>query len=76
MWVKFSERHPKKGQFVITRHPGKPGDAFEDHRMWNPNYLNVLPPVTHWWDGEECFDFAIKLFLDEKYGPSTTSSTT
>jgi hypothetical protein len=61
MWVKFSDRKPEKGIKTITRFPSKAtyGEAFESWDKWDPNYLNVLPRVTHWWDGEYNMDLAL-----------------
>ena len=70
VWIKLSESKPKKGQYVITRGSSySGGDLFESHRIWMPeSYLNITPPLTHWWSGEPDFDLSVKEWRkNEKY---------
>ena len=66
-WVKFSDRKPKLGEYLITRAPSKiRGASFiESWRMWDEQFINMQPhPLSHWWDGEPCFDAAVKDWND------------
>lgn len=65
MWVKFSQRKPKLGGYLITRAPScnKDDNFFDDHKDWDETWLHfpLKPaPVSHWWNGEPNFELAIK----------------
>lgn len=61
-WVKFSDRKPENKKPLITRCTpwDKKGDAFEDWREWNNDYIRTIKAITHWWDGEYDFDEAVE----------------
>jgi hypothetical protein len=60
-WVKFSDRKPIDGTYMILRSPGyNGGNSFEGGITHLKNTINVSPAYTHWWDGERDSDLAIK----------------
>jgi hypothetical protein len=68
-WIKFSDRKPKNGHYLITRSPGYQGkgDAIESWDSWDgKRYKNIRPTNTHWWDGPDNFDYAIEAWNEEK----------
>lgn len=62
-WVKFSDKKPEEGVFLITR---RSGNIIENKRIWKKSKLSIPPPFTHWWDGEPNFQLAIGRWKDEE----------
>lgn len=65
MWIKFSEKKPIIGTYLITHSPGiRKGEYYiDDHRNWDGSWLKfaIMPhPASHWWNGEPNIETAIE----------------